>query len=906
MRKVIILFLCFVSVFVLAFTVKQNVKATVATDSNIVIEGASIRLSGNQGMRFTGSIGSYSGGTVTKYGICLVSGNVAISDDFVIGGTVGGKSVINAEVDELDGDDNFHVVLWNIPAGAYTMDISARAYVRLDDDSVVYGTEKQARNVWTVAAKAKSAGYSSDLIDDVTDAISSNYMVKTVTSTNQFVLSNVSEDNYTYKDETTLEAMLDDLWADFIADYNAATGESLTTSVTGSAFHTSFDTGIANDDVWTFPSDCNAVKFFSGVNMVKWGWVLEYFAANSSAHTKNQANALLSIDRTCRDYKGYRLLHLDASIYNLFNQSDYQSGYPAVLTFTSYSKYANVTFPTVTDVNGSNVVKVGSNVVIPNTLRTGYALTDYQKLGGSNYDVLDDYEVTTTPAVFTPNYSIITYSITYNLNGGDNDPLNPDEYNIETATISLANASKADYDFGGWYDNSLFSGSPITSIPKGSTGDVVLYAKWNEPIPVDLDINSYNAQNKLVLNSLTPDIIVVPGLATGRYKIVNTENAGLDDKVYIYGSTLFTTIKAAAEYAGSAGKSIYAFSGTYSDEFTISQSISLYGACYNTEMKHSDTFTENSETQTIISGAITISGCNNVTIRGFVLKNRATISGVTTIGFSNIICKTSLDGAFLFNSTASSNASFDKIYEAGTSARLVYIKVKLTNLTFQNSAVLDQAAVNSSNNVDIIRYCEATSPSTALAYGNIVIRNNYFRAFQSGFMDRLPTQGTSYTIENNYFKDMRVAIYFRSGTVSISQTHTIRYNTIYNCGNPANDWDVMNITNGTNTSTYLNYNVFVNSNFGESGSNKDYIIMIRTSGKGTFDLTNNYFWNTTSENTSDFGNTYCIKNNPASGALTLWSLAPATTTANVYDPYQVVEIAGQYYIYGINLSTSGS
>lgn len=32
--------------------------------------------------------------------------------------------------------------------------------------------------------------------------------------------------------------------------------------------------------------------------------------------------------------------------------------------------------------------------------------------------------------------------------------------------------------FGGWYDNSSFAGTPVTSVPKGSTGNKVFYAKW--------------------------------------------------------------------------------------------------------------------------------------------------------------------------------------------------------------------------------------------------------------------------------------------------------------------------------------------------------------------------------------------------------------------------------------------
>ncbi len=76
-------------------------------------------------------------------------------------------------------------------------------------------------------------------------------------------------------------------------------------------------------------------------------------------------------------------------------------------------------------------------------------------------------------------WKIYEYSITYNLNGGKFPIGNPASYNVNTATIKLKDATKKGYVFAGWYKESTFK-TKVTTIPKGSTGNLKLYAKWEE------------------------------------------------------------------------------------------------------------------------------------------------------------------------------------------------------------------------------------------------------------------------------------------------------------------------------------------------------------------------------------------------------------------------------------------
>lgn len=77
----------------------------------------------------------------------------------------------------------------------------------------------------------------------------------------------------------------------------------------------------------------------------------------------------------------------------------------------------------------------------------------------------------------------ISYTITYETNGGVNHLSNPTQYDVETPSFSLLEPTKLGYTFMGWFEDVNHSGNPIETINASRTEDVVLYAKWS--------INSY-------------------------------------------------------------------------------------------------------------------------------------------------------------------------------------------------------------------------------------------------------------------------------------------------------------------------------------------------------------------------------------------------------------------------------
>lgn len=71
------------------------------------------------------------------------------------------------------------------------------------------------------------------------------------------------------------------------------------------------------------------------------------------------------------------------------------------------------------------------------------------------------------------------YTITYILDGGENSSANPAFYTSASDPIVLEAPVKEGYRFLGWYSDREYA-RKVTQIDRGSTGDRVLYAKWEK------------------------------------------------------------------------------------------------------------------------------------------------------------------------------------------------------------------------------------------------------------------------------------------------------------------------------------------------------------------------------------------------------------------------------------------
>ena len=90
---------------------------------------------------------------------------------------------------------------------------------------------------------------------------------------------------------------------------------------------------------------------------------------------------------------------------------------------------------------------------------------------------------------FYANWELITYTITYELNGGENSPANPKAYDISSADIALVPATLDGYDFVGWYLDQAFT-KPCDTIVAGTTGNIKLYARYDlERYAIEYNLN---------------------------------------------------------------------------------------------------------------------------------------------------------------------------------------------------------------------------------------------------------------------------------------------------------------------------------------------------------------------------------------------------------------------------------
>ena len=147
----------------------------------------------------------------------------------------------------------------------------------------------------------------------------------------------------------------------------------------------------------------------------------------------------------------------------------------------------------------------------------------------------------------------VDFTITYTLDGGTNAANNPADYTVETATITLANASKTGRTFKGWYSDAAFTAdNEVTEIATGSTGDISLYAKYSDEYILQLsdvdfsdgEITAYtNATEKNIIIPDNFDGVAVETIGNNAFKDNELTEVSIPNSVKIIGDAAFHTNK---------------------------------------------------------------------------------------------------------------------------------------------------------------------------------------------------------------------------------------------------------------------------------------------------------------------------------------------------------------------------
>lgn len=138
------------------------------------------------------------------------------------------------------------------------------------------------------------------------------------------------------------------------------------------------------------------------------------------------------------------------------------------------------------DINGGGTAPASQKATfgqtygaLPTVTRTGYTFDGWFAAAGGGTKVTDTTSVSTAANhTLYAHWTLVEYTITYNLNGGTNHADNPAAYTVEGLPITLEEPTRDGYTFGGWFDNAGLTGSAVTTIPAGSTGSKTFYAKW--------------------------------------------------------------------------------------------------------------------------------------------------------------------------------------------------------------------------------------------------------------------------------------------------------------------------------------------------------------------------------------------------------------------------------------------
>lgn len=149
--------------------------------------------------------------------------------------------------------------------------------------------------------------------------------------------------------------------------------------------------------------------------------------------------------------------------------------YEVVKGTCSITTYATVSFYDGSILVSTKEVPYGNKITaVSYTPPTGYSFEGWYYLG----HIFDfNSPITENMRLDTLN-SLITYTITYNLDGGTLNSVNPSTYTIETPSFKLNNPTKSGSTFAGWTGSNGSEKSTSVTVSKGTTGNLVFNANW--------------------------------------------------------------------------------------------------------------------------------------------------------------------------------------------------------------------------------------------------------------------------------------------------------------------------------------------------------------------------------------------------------------------------------------------
>lgn len=136
----------------------------------------------------------------------------------------------------------------------------------------------------------------------------------------------------------------------------------------------------------------------------------------------------------------------------------------------------------------------GTKVELTATPDEGYHFVKWQVLsGGVSIDENNSFIMPAAEVRIQAVFEADTYTVTLHANGGAINSGNVTSYTYGVGAVlpTADNMTYAGHTFEGWYEDSGFSGSPVTTISATDTGNKTFYAKWLPVEPEKPEVQSY-------------------------------------------------------------------------------------------------------------------------------------------------------------------------------------------------------------------------------------------------------------------------------------------------------------------------------------------------------------------------------------------------------------------------------
>lgn len=195
------------------------------------------------------------------------------------------------------------------------------------------------------------------------------------------------------------------------------------------------------------------------------------------------------------------------------------TGQPITSDTDLFARFSPINFTISYTLNGgsmsgqvNNFNITSSNITLPTPIRTHFNFMGwYTNAAFSGSSVTNIPTGSTGNRTFFARWTPQQFTITYSLNGGSLTAAMLPSFTIESANIILPSPTRHGFNFGGWFSNPHFTGSAISNIATGSTGNRSLYARWNIiNFDITYNLNGGSMTGHPISFNIESDMITLP------------------------------------------------------------------------------------------------------------------------------------------------------------------------------------------------------------------------------------------------------------------------------------------------------------------------------------------------------------------------------------------------------------